>query len=86
MSFEKFGDEVGRAVKFADVVDGEDVWMIQGGYGASFLFEAAEAVGILRESFREDFDGYVAAEAGVFCAKYFAHSASADWGDDFVRA
>src|ERR1700733_2853633 len=86
MSFEKFGDEVGRAVVFADVVDGEDVWMIQRGYGASFLLEATEAVGIFRESFREDFDGYVAAEAGVLCAEYFAHSARADWRGNFVRA
>jgi hypothetical protein len=50
------------------------------------LFEAAEAVGVFRESFREDFDGDVAAEAGVFCAEYFAHSARADWRDNFVRA
>src|ERR1700722_16592460 len=86
MSFEKFREEVGRAVVFADVVDGEDVWMVQRGDGAGFLLEAAEAVGVFRKSFREDFDGYVAAEAGVFCTEDFAHSASADWGDNFVGA
>src|ERR1700722_13084654 len=86
MPLEKFRDEVGRAVVFANVVDGEDVWMVQRGDGAGFLLEAAEAVGVFRKSLREDFDGDVAAEAGVFCTEDFAHSASADWRDNFVWA
>jgi hypothetical protein len=85
MSFEKFRDEVGRAVVLADVVDGEDVWMIQRSDGAGFLLEATQAIGVFRESFRQDFDRNVAAEARVLRAKHFAHSARANRRDNFVR-
>src|ERR1700693_4280835 len=85
MSFEKFGDKVRRAVVFANVVDGEDVGMIQRGDGARFLFEAPEAVGIFRKRFWQNFDGDIAAETRVLRAEYFAHSASANRRDNFVR-
>ena len=84
MSFEKFGDEVRRAVVFANVMNGENVGMIQRSNRASFLLEAPQAVGIFRKCFREDFDGDVAAEARVLRAKHFAHSARANRRDNFV--
>ena len=49
-ALEEFGDDVGRAVAGADVEDGQNVGMVQGGGGEGFLFEAAKAVGVERES------------------------------------
>ena len=84
MSFEELGDEVRRAVVFADVMNGENVGMIQRRDGASFLLEASQTVNIFRKCFGEDFDGDVAAEARVLRAKHFAHSARANRRDNFV--
>ncbi len=42
------------AGNFADVVNGDDVGMIQSGNRTRFLFEAAEAVGVISEKKREE--------------------------------
>ena len=64
LAFEQFGDDVGRAVVFADIVDGKNVGMVERGGGAGFLGEALQAFGIGGEGSGENFDGDVAVEAG----------------------
>ena len=86
LAVEKFGHEVRLRLVRADVVDGDDVGMLEGGGGARFLREAAQPVGIARGPGRQDLDGDVALEARVTRPIHLAHAATADVGDDFVRA
>ena len=46
VAFEQLRDDVGCAVVRADIVHGEDVWVVQGAGGAGLLFEAAELLAI----------------------------------------
>ena len=48
-AFDEFGGDETRAMRFADLVDGDDVRVIQRGGGTRFLFEAPEAIAILGE-------------------------------------
>ena len=54
-AFEKLGDDEVDAAGFADVEDGDDVGMSQGGDGAGFLFEAAQAIGVVGEGCGKNF-------------------------------
>jgi hypothetical protein len=46
--------------------------------------EAREAIGVLREGLRQDFDRDFAIELGVGCTPDFAHAALAEFGGDAV--
>ena len=67
-----------------DVVNGENVWMVKGGGGPSFLFEAIQPVGIGGKVGREDFDRNVAVKSRVARPPDFAHTALANLRDDSV--
>ena len=84
LAFEQFGDDVGRAVGFADVEDGKNVGMVQGSGGAGFLGETLQAVLVSGERGGQNLDGDGAVEAGVAGAIDFAHSAGSDGRKDFV--
>ena len=69
-----------------EAVDRGDVGMIQRRQHFRFALKTGEPFGIVRERFRQNFDGYVAPELGVVRLIHFAHSARADGAEDFVRA
>ena len=48
--------------------------------------DACETISIVRDRFRQYFDGYVTPELGVVRLIDFSHPASANLRDDFVRA
>src|SRR5215471_17558751 len=85
-AFEKLHDQIGRTFMGANIEDGEDVGVIEGAGGASFLLEPLEALGILRERGGQDFYCDFAGEPRVPRSIDFTHPTSADGGDDFVRA
>jgi hypothetical protein len=58
--------------------------MIQRGHSPGFLLKTAQAVLIVCQGTREDFDGNVTLEAGVAPAVDLAHAARAEQGEDFV--
>ena len=58
--------------------------MSEGCGGAPFLLKAAAPVGALGELGRQDFDGDVAAEAGIVGSVDFTHGAFAQLGGDFI--
>ena len=62
----------------ADVVEGADVGMVEGGDGVGFLLEAAG------EADQRSLNGDVAVEARVASAPDFAHAPFADRREDFV--
>ena len=76
---EELHDEEGAAVVLADVVDGADVGMIQGGGRLGFAAETLQRLGILREIFGEEFEGHEAAEARVLGLVDDTHAAAAEF-------
>ena len=44
-ALDEFHHEEGHALVFADIVHGDDVWMIQRSGGASFTYESLACVG-----------------------------------------
>ena len=60
--------------------------MIQRSQHFRFALKTGEPFGIVRERFRQDFDGHVAPELGVVRLIHFAHAARANLRDDFVGA
>ena len=76
-AFEQLRDDVARAFVMADIVNGEDVRMVQGGRGERFLFKAAKPVFIGRKRGRQELDGDVAIQPRVARAIDFSHPAGA---------
>src|SRR5580700_6931088 len=58
---EELHDEEGAALFFADVVDGADVGMIQGGGGFGFAAKTLECLAVLREIVGKELEGDKAA-------------------------
>ena len=90
-AFEEFANDVLLAGLDAEVVNGDDVGVVEGGDGAGFALEAAAEVGGGAERTRcgvlaKDFDGDVAIEAGVAGAVDLAHAADSERGLDLVGA
>src|SRR5580704_5205311 len=74
------GDER-EAFVFADFEDHADVGMVEDGSGLGFALETGEHLGVLDYIVREKFQGYVAAEGGVFGFVDDAHTAAAEFFD-----
>ena len=81
---EQFANNVRRTLVDADVVDGDDVGMVQCGGGAGFQFKAAKMVGIGAGGGADQFEGNIASEPFIMCAKNFAHGSGADLFHDPV--
>ncbi len=77
------GDE-GMAVLFANVVDGADIGMVQGGSGLGFALKTSESVGIAGNVFGQELESNEAVKAGVFGFVNHAHAATAELLDDAV--
>ncbi len=67
-------------------VDLRNVWMVERREHLGLALEAGEPVGVLRERGWQDLQRDIAMETGVAGAIDLAHSARADWDDDFIRA
>ncbi len=74
------------AVVGADVVDGEDVGVVEGGDGAGLALEAAQPLGVGGGIVGEDLEGDVAPEAGVAGPVDLPHTSGAEGCHDLVRA
>ena len=82
---ELHGDVDGR-VRRTDLVDGDDVVVVEGGRGARLLLEAAAAIRISGELFRQDLDRHLAAQPRVARPVDLAHAAGAERRENLVRA
>src|SRR5208283_4066218 len=82
---EQLRDEIGRALVAAHVVHSQNVWMIQSGGGASFLFKALQALRVSGE-IQQHFYGNITVELRVARAIDLSHAPNADEGEDFVGA
>ncbi|HUI77606.1 MAG TPA: hypothetical protein VLY24_06805 [Bryobacteraceae bacterium] len=77
------GDE-GPAFMFANVVNGADVGVVQGGSGLSFALKPGQRIAIAGDLFGQELQGHEAAQAGVFGFVDNAHSAAAQLFNDAV--
>ena len=77
------GDE-GAAVLLADVMNGADVGMIQGGRGPSLALESAQRLPVASQIVRQELEGDEAMEPGVLRLVDHAHAAAAELLDDAV--
>ena len=78
------GDER-HAGLMANVMDGQDVRMVQGGSRLGFLLEAMQTISIVGDTGWEDFDRDSAIEAGIERAVYLTHAACTERTDDLIR-
>ena len=74
------------AVFFADVVNGADVGMVQGGSGAGFAAEAFEGLRVAGEVVRKEFEGDMTAEANILRLVDNSHPSAAEFFQDAVMA
>jgi hypothetical protein len=77
-------DNAGAAVLLADVVDGADVRVVQGGRGTRLPFEPPEGVRVARDGFWQKLERHESAQASVFGLVHHAHPAAARLLDDAV--
>src|SRR5262249_58662868 len=66
LSFDVLGDDVMSIFNFADLVNGDDVWVVEGGGRARLLREAAHTPSITCEFSRQQLDGDLATELRDF--------------------
>ena len=71
-------------IEIADLIDRDDVGMVEGGGGASFLLETAHRVGVARESGLQQLDGDFASQPGIVREVDLAHAATADERHDVI--
>ena len=71
-------------VVLADLMDGADVGMVEGGSSPGFAAEALQRLGILRQVFGEKLQSNVAAQAEVLGLIDHTHPATAQLREDFV--
>ena len=84
--FDELQDQHPRPVRVLEAVDGSDIGVTQRGQRLRLALEPREPFGIMCERLRQDLDRDVPLELRVPCPVDFAHPATADEGDDFVRA
>jgi hypothetical protein len=82
---QEFHGDPGKAVLFADVVDGADVRVIQGGCGFRLAPKPAQRQRILRHIVGQELERDKAIEARVLRLVHHTHAARPDLGLQFVR-
>ena len=84
LPIEKFHGDKGVAVLLADIVDGADVGMVQGGGGLRFPLESRESLRIPGDILRQKFQRDEALKARVFGLVNDTHASAAELFDDAV--
>ena len=85
-SFQEFGYQVGRSLVSSHLKDRENVGMAQSGGGFGLDLEALQSIRFGGDKLGENFDGDVAIQPGIAGAVDLAHTAGAEWSEDFILA
>ena len=80
----KLHRDEGFSAFFANVVDGADVGMVEGGGGLRFALKARQRLGIAGDFIRQKLERDKAMEAGVFCLKDHSHPTAAELFNDAI--
>ena len=86
LAFEKLGDNPGRPIVHADIMNGEDIGVIQTAGGAGFLFESTLAFGIAREFRGQELDRDVPLQLRIARAIHLTHAADAETAKELESA
>src|SRR5262249_43646458 len=86
LAIEELRDGIEAATFVADVEKREHVGVRERSDGAGLALEAADEVGVGKESLRQDLDRHLAAEARVLRPVDLSHSALAERRADLVGA
>ena len=84
LAFHELHRHPGHGLRYADVVDGDDVGIVERGRGFGFALEPRQVRGVGSELRREHLDRHAPIEPRVARRVDFPHSACADWRQDFV--
>jgi hypothetical protein len=84
LAFEQLGYDERRALVFADIINGKNIWMVESRGRLSFLLETPQTIFIVGKISREQFDSHLTIKPRIVRAIHFAHSACADLRDDAV--
>src|SRR5690349_8459690 len=79
---DEFHNEIEEAARMAEIVDGDDVWMVEAGEHAAFLGEAVSESVVGGKGSRENLEGDKAVEFWLARFEDVAHAAAADHFDD----
>src|ERR1051325_994159 len=86
LALDKFHREEVLAAMFPNVVDGDDVWMLEGAGGLGFGGETSDKRVAGEFAEEEGFDGNNAIEGNLARAKNDAHAAASDFFEQFIIA
>ncbi len=84
LAVEKFHDDIGFAIFFADIVNRADVGMIERAGGFGFALEALERLRVVRHIIRQKFQRNGAIQARVLSLVHHAHAAATEFFDDAI--
>ena len=82
--FNQFKDQRLLTLGFLQPVDVPDVGMVQRGQDFRFTLKAGEAIRIVGEGLRQDFERHVPIQFGISGPIHLAHAAFTDLGGDVV--
>src|SRR5208337_3397478 len=83
-SIQEFHHEEGAAVLLADVINGADVGVIQGGSGPRLPLETCERLRVVSDFVRQKLQGHEPVQSDVLGLVNHAHSATTQLLDDAV--
>jgi len=83
-TFDKLSGNEGSVFRAADLVDGEDVWMIKGGCGLRFLNKTAHPALMSSKLAEEKFQRDGPAQFGVLRPIHLPHSTRTTFADDAI--
>ena len=83
-ALQEFHRNEGVAIFVANVIDGADIRMIEGGGGLCFALQASERARVVADIFGQEFQRDIAVEAIVFGFVDNAHTAAAETFENAV--
>src|SRR5271163_5054149 len=83
-AFQVFHGDEGASLKLADVMDGADIRMVQGGRCLSLTLKAAQGLRVFGDVVGKELEGNETMQASVLSLVHDAHAAPTQFLDDAV--
>ncbi|MGC1645148.1 MAG: hypothetical protein WA741_04910 [Candidatus Sulfotelmatobacter sp.] len=86
LTLQALGDQIRRALIGADVVNRKNVGVVQSRNYPCLGFKSLQPFGVSRQLFRQDLDGNIPTQPGIFGTVDFTHATRAKEGLNFIGA
>jgi hypothetical protein len=86
LTLQIFHDNKGSAVRFSQLVNGNDVGVLQAARRAGLTVKALEQIAVFRNSGSDRFDGHSPPDKRIAAFEHHTHGSAADFLEDFVSA